>query len=218
MKKTFFLFWIKSGLLLALTACSAPQAAAPTPTLAAATESATRAPLATPRLVTPTPSTSETPTATEATLSAESSPAPAAETPSAACAYVWASQPLNETSAALFASLQASGLNVEAASASAYGENCLDAAGALISFAAMQTDYTITLRTESPQERGKMLYIVLLNLQALFPVESTPGPNPGQLTLIFSAPDGETRLTLPRAEAISALLAGKTGEEMMGGE
>ncbi|GAB4501646.1 MAG: hypothetical protein Fur0035_11890 [Anaerolineales bacterium] len=204
--------------MLALTACSAPRAAAPTPALAAATESATRAPLATPTLLTPTPAASETPPATETAISAESSPAPAGESASAGCAYVWASQPLAETSAALHASLLASGLEVESAAASAYGENCVDASGAVVSFAAMQTDYSVGLRVDNLQDKarlGEKLYLVLLNLQARFPVGSTPGPNPGQLTLIFSAPEGETRLNFSRAALSAALEAGKTGEEML---
>lgn len=208
MKKTFLLFWIKSGLCLALTACSAPS-----PTLAFPTESATRAPLATPRLVTPTPAASET------AASAQSFPSPAAENTSAACAYVWASQPLDELSSALLASLQASGLNAESAAASAYGENCVDAGGAALSFSAMQTDYSIRLRVDDLQDEprlGQMLYVVLLNLQARFPLETTPGPNPGQITLIFSAAGGETRLNFSRAEAVAALNAGKSGQEILG--
>lgn len=216
MKKTFLLFWIKSGLLLALTACSAPPAAAPAPTVTAPTAAATRAPLATPRLLTTTPAASQTPVATETSASVENSPTLAAQPASTGCAYVWASQPLEETSAALLASLKASGLRVETALASAYGENCVDAAGATLSFTALQTDYSISLQVDDLQKQGQMLYVILLNLQALFPVGSTPGPNPGQLTLVFSSAAGETRLNLARAEAISALLAGKTGEEIMG--
>jgi len=187
-----------------------------------------RAPLATPTLLFPTsspapaaalplPQVEETPSSAPVvapTALSAASPAPV----SGACAYVWASQPLPEISASLFASLQASGLQPESVQASAYGENCVDASGSVVSFAAMQTDYALILTVASlsdSAELGQALYIALLNLEALLPVGSTPGPNPGQVTIVFSAPEGESRLNLARAQAIEALQAGKNGQQLL---
>lgn len=194
-----------------------------------------RAPLATPTLLFVTPETGAPGKAGQETntpaieaqgtriqgTNPQETPTPQASktvTPPPVCAYVWASQPLPEAASTLSKGLQASGLTPLEVQASTYGENCLDSSGSLVSFSAMQTDYSITLQVNDLADTtalGQALYISLLNLQALLPVEKTPGPNPGQLTFVFSAPTGETRFSLSRAQAIQALQAGQSGSEIL---
>ena len=70
---------------------------------------------------------------------------PTAEEP---CAYVWANQPLDAVSTALQAGLTAEQAKQIEFTASAYGENCLNADGSVRRFARMQTDLYVTVTLE----------------------------------------------------------------------
>ncbi len=109
---------------------------------------------------------------------------------------MWATQSLPELSEQLLAGLNEAGLPVLAARAEAYGENCLYSDGALACFAAMQTDYRITLTVETLTDAKTLGSLLEQTLEVIdgFPVRETPGPNPGYI--------GITPHPLPKGEGI----------------
>jgi hypothetical protein len=156
-------------------------------------------PLATPKLITLTAAASPTlPGGLRIMTATPTPPAPFAfeiptlEEPAPsqdACGFQWASQPLPELSAAVQSLLQKASLPVEAASAEAYGENCLYANGEVAYFAAMQTDYHLTLQVQSLQDEqtlGDLLYTAIQVLRQI-PPQVTPGENPGLISVTLQA-------------------------------
>ena len=103
------------------------------------------------------------------------------------CAWNWATQALPELGARLEADMQAAGLNEMTVRAEAYGENCINAAGTVDSFAAMETDFRITMQVNSfsdTSEIGRLLERILAVLDG-YPTGSTPGTNPGYVGVSF---------------------------------
>lgn len=108
--------------------------------------------------------------------------------PYEACAWQWATQDLPEVATQLRLELEAAGLEVLSLSAFAFGENCLDNEGRVSRFAAMQTDFQITLGVEDVEDEqaaGDKLALLIAILNG-FPAEQLAGPNPGQVTITFS--------------------------------
>ena len=106
------------------------------------------------------------------------------------CYYNWATQPLPELSAQVQAALEAAGLKDITARAEAYGENCYDSqTNEVVSFAAMETDYHITVRVADLADReslGETLEKILVVLDG-FPSDTTPGPQPGFIAVSFQS-------------------------------
>ncbi|HEX3049363.1 MAG TPA: hypothetical protein VHP83_01830 [Aggregatilineaceae bacterium] len=128
----------------------------------------------------------------EVTLTAMPSPTPTAVAtiPYEACIWNWATQPLEDVSTALRAALEAENIPYQAASASAFGENCLDQSGNIQYFATMETDFDVKLTSENdPDTLGNLAKDVLTVIVTEFPVESTPGPQPGRIGLVIETPD-----------------------------
>lgn len=131
------------------------------------------------------------------------------------CGFVWAHEPLPDLSREFDTALkevlpQASG------SADAYGENCLNNQGEVVRFLAMETDYYMTLKVDSlenKQELGLMLE-QMLSVLSQFPVGETPGPQPGYVGITFQTTTDELRLWVSRREAEAALGSGLRGEEL----
>jgi hypothetical protein len=128
---------------------------------------------------------------------------------------MWAHEPLPELSNQFDTALkdilpQASG------SADAYGENCINAQGEVVRFLAMETDYYVTIPVETLEDKGALGEIAeqVMSVLAEFPVEETPGPQPGYVGIIFEAPADELRLWFPRRDAQAALESGLRGEEL----
>lgn len=131
------------------------------------------------------------------------------------CAYMWANGPLPELSddfdkALKEAQPQASGY------AEAYGENCIDGEGKIVRFLTMETDFHIALKVndlEDKQALGKLIEQVLA-VVAKFPLEDTPGPQPGYVGITFEAPTDELRLWFTQIDGESAIENGLQGEEL----
>lgn len=132
------------------------------------------------------------------------------------CGFNWARESLPDVSEKLVGLLKEAQLPVESAVAEAYGENCIYEDGSVAYFAAMETDYSITLNVPTLDDKaalGELLGKVLTTLQAL-PVGSTPGPNPGYIGVTFQAGEQSERLWFERRRAEEALQQGLTGEQL----
>jgi len=188
MSRLFARLLLMIGLLAALTAiCSLPRAfPPPTPTVF---------PL------------SENPTETT----------PAAETPTGGpCGFVWAHKTLPELSGQLFARLKEAGLPVITAGAEAYGEDCLDSDGTPAYFVAMETDYRVTLAVETLAEAEVLggLLEQTLEIIGAFPVEETPGLNPGYIGIVFETGESAENLWFQQRQADALRAQGLSGAQL----
>ena len=156
----------------------------------------------------------------EQTIVPETAPAkptdtPAQDVPYTECGFVWAREPLAELSKEFDTALkavqpQASGY------AEAYGENCLNNQGEVVRFVAMETDFYVTLKVrdlEDKQILGELIEQVLAAVSE-FPVNETPGPQPGTVGITFEAPGDELRLRFTQLEAQAAIDKGLRDEEL----
>ncbi len=147
---------------------------------------------------------------------------PTIETPGAGggytqCAWVWDTQALPELSAEVQSALEAAGLTGVTASAEVYGEDCITASGEVDHFAAMETDFRITVQAASLNDRealGTSLEQILVVLDA-FPPESTPGPQSGYVGVTFQAGSDELRLWFTADEGKSARALGLHGAALL---
>jgi len=134
------------------------------------------------------------------------------------CAWNWATQPLPEVSAQLQAALDAAGIPGATGSAVAFGENCIDyQTNQVRGFAVMETDFGIQVPVASLTDLealGNLAGQVLLVLER-FPVGQVPGPQPGQVQLIFSAGGEELALTFTVEQAAAARSAGLSGAVLL---
>jgi hypothetical protein len=154
------------------------------------------------------------------TATPELAPVPMTDTPvqdsaDTECGYAWASEPLVDLSkefgdALKKAQLEATGY------AEAYGENCLNNQGEVVRFLAMETDFHVTLKVEKLEDKEALgeLTEQALAVIARFPVNNTPGPQPGYIGITFSAPGDELRLWFTQADAKVALENGLHGEKL----
>lgn len=149
------------------------------------------------------------------TAPARSTDTPAQEVPYAECGFVWAREPLAELSREFDSALkavqpQASGY------AEAYGESCLNNQGEAVRFVAMETDFYVTLKVrdlEDKQILGEWIEQVLAAVSE-FPVNETPGPQPGYVGITFETPSDELRMWFTQLEAQAAIDKGLQGEEL----
>jgi len=125
------------------------------------------------------------------------------------CAWSWSTQSLPELSAKVEAAMQTAGLKGVTVRAEAYGENCISPAGKVDHFAAMETDFHITLQIDSltdTEKLGSPLEEILVVLDA-FPTGSIPGPQPGYIGISFRNGNDELNLwfTATAGESARAL-------------
>jgi len=131
------------------------------------------------------------------------------------CGFVWARESLPDLSKDFKKALkdvqpQANGY------AEAYGENCIDSQGNVVRFLAMETDFYVMLKVEDLEDKqalGEWIEQVLA-VVTKFPVENTPGPQPGYVGITFEAPGDELRLWFTQMDAEAALENGLQGEEL----
>jgi len=154
------------------------------------------------------------------TVIPDTAPAQATDTPAqddsyTECGFVWARAPLADLSKEFDVAIkdllpQASGY------AEAYGENCLNNKGEVVRFLAMETDFYVTLKVENLQDKQALGESIeqVLHVVAQFPVETTPGPQPGYIGITFEAPTDELRLWFTQVDAGAALENGLHGEEL----
>ena len=149
------------------------------------------------------------------TTQAKPTDTPAQDVPYTECGFVWAREPLAELSKEFDTALkavqpQASGY------AEAYGENCLNNQGEVVRFLAMETDFYVALRVRDLEDKlvlGELIEQVL-GVVSEFPVDETPGPQPGYVAITFNAPSDEFRLRFTQLEAQAAIDKGMQGEEL----
>jgi hypothetical protein len=110
------------------------------------------------------------------------------------------------------------GLTNVAASAEAYGENCYgEKTNEVIYFAAMETDFRLTLAVKSLDDEqllGDFLERILTVLDA-FPAGSIPGPQPGYIGVTFQSGNEEMHLWFKVPEGESARSRGLHGAELL---
>ncbi|MEW5828669.1 MAG: hypothetical protein AB1846_07240 [Chloroflexota bacterium] len=111
-----------------------------------------------------------------------------------ACGFQWASQSLLDLSAQLTEAFTQAGLEVASARAEAYGENCMDEYGQVVYFAAMETDFRITIEVASLDDEAELARLLDASLAVLdgFPPDETPGPQPGYIGIAFEEASGES--------------------------
>lgn len=115
------------------------------------------------------------------------------ELPYQDCIWQWHTDSLPDHSAAVQTVLADSGVPNVTVKAAAFGENCLTENGEVNRFAAMQTDYSITVDTvnlDNPEGINSQLETVIQVLVEQFPEDQSPGPNGGQVTIAFIGDDG----------------------------
>lgn len=147
----------------------------------------------------------------------EGTPTPTPTVPYEQCGWVWATQSLPELSAEVQAALEAAGLENITARAEAYGENCLSPGNEVLRFAAMQTDFHITVEVETLADAERMgaLLETILSVLDNFPTESTPGPNPGYVGVTFTAGTEELNLWFAVTDGESARALGLRGAALL---
>lgn len=141
-------------------------------------------------------------------------PNPTAEEP---CAYVWANQPLDAVSAALQAELTAEQAKQIEFTASAYGENCLNADGSVRRFARMQTDLYVTVTLED-QLAGSIRSAMDTLIAALYSYSQIMGAEKldGTARVSISSPDMETlHYSFGIESALTAYSDGLRGAALM---
>ncbi len=123
------------------------------------------------------------------------------------CAYVWAEQSLPDVSAMLQDDLNSAGLSGVEVVAVAYGENCVEAfTNQVFSFVAMETDFYFTAAVADAENHEALgnLALRLLTIIDEYPPGKVPGPNKGNLVLLFQ--DGsknvQVRLRLDEAQRL----------------
>lgn len=146
--------------------------------------------VAAPRAIHPSPTAVFLPP-TSATLPQDRpapAPAGAVTTNPQDCGYQWANQNLPELSSRFQQSMQA--LQPEArAQAYAFGENCLRADGSIASFAAMETDFNITLTVDDLANQSVLgrWIVQVMQVIASIPADQIAGPRPGRVSMVFQS-------------------------------
>lgn len=183
-----------------------------TPDLTATFQAITPIPSDTPSKPSPTPTNTQPP----ATILLTTNPG-TVETPTLGpCGFIWARKSLPELSGQLRVKLDEAGLTVIAASAEAYGEDCLYSDGTLAYFAAMETDYRVTLSVNDLIDTGALGSLLERTLVVIdgFPVTETPGPNPGYIGISFQAGEQIENLWFQRAKSDQLRAQGLSGVEL----
>jgi len=132
-----------------------------------------------------------------------------------ACYFNWAREFLPELSREFETALndihpQAKGY------AEAYGEDCINQDGDVVYFVAMETDFYVTFQVKDLEDKRELGNLAKQALEALarFPVEETPGLQPGYVGITFETPGDSHRLWFTQLDAESALKEGFQGEEL----
>lgn len=133
------------------------------------------------------------------------------------CGWQWEKQALPDLSQKLYQTLQQASLPVESVNAEAFGENCIDSNGRFVRFAPMETDYMIHFQvadTISAAEQGDLITQTLEALEQ-YPIDQTPGPQPGYITIVFSSSGGEKVIRFIRTTGEQLRQKGLSGEALL---
>ena len=132
-----------------------------------------------------------------------------------ACYFNWTREVLPELSKEFETALK--GIHPQAKGyAEAYGEDCINQDGDVVYFVAMETDFYVTFQVEDLEDKQALgnLAKQVLGVLTNFPVEETPGPQPGYVGITFETPDEALRLWFTQIEAESAIENGVGGKEL----
>jgi len=140
---------------------------------------------------------------------------PSQEDGSGECGFMWAHEALPELSDRFYQALQDVIPDAQGY-AQAYGENCVAETGEVIRFLAMETDFYITLKVDTLENKQTLGELIegMMKVLAEFPTGETPGPQPGYIGINFESPEDNLNLWVLRTEAESALENGLRGEEL----
>jgi hypothetical protein len=86
----------------------------------------------------------------------------------------------------------------------------------VVRFLTKETDFYVTLQFEDLEDKQALGGLIeqVLDVVDKFPVEETPGPQPGYVGITFKAPEAELRLWFTQIDAKAALENGSRGEEL----
>lgn len=104
---------------------------------------------------------------------------------------------------------------METARAEGYGENCVAADGSIVSFAAMETDFYVTLAVTGLSDEaalGQYLEKIVVIIKQV-PSDQT-GPNPGYIGVTFKAGEQLQNLWFTQVQAAAAQAQGLTGADL----
>jgi hypothetical protein len=158
-------------------------------------------------------STGLTPTARAPITAPGETNAPTNVTVVEQCAFVEGRQQLSDVSDRISARMKEAQFPLMNVRAEAYGENCIASDGHLVRFAARETDYYFTISVtdlENQEDLGNLLDN-LLEILKLFPIENTPGPNPGYISVVFQSPSKSQNLWFTRQHASDLISQGING-------
>ena len=129
------------------------------------------------------------------------------------CAWNWATQALPDLSTEVQAAMDAAGLKGVTARAEAYGENCITASGKVDHFAAMETDYRITLAVSDLNDTVALGDLLTQTLAVIdqFPIKETPGPGAGYIGITFQSGEQVENLWFNRAKSDELRSQGLSG-------
>ena len=133
------------------------------------------------------------------------------------CVWTWASYPEPEIAAQVQALLRDEVQPQAQVRAEAYGEDCRGQEGQVLYFAAMQTDFYVTLKVSALDDAdalGNLLERTVIALLGIPPEDLTGGRH-GYLGLTFTHGSEELRLWFRLDEAEALLTQGVRGPELM---
>ena len=132
-----------------------------------------------------------------------------------ACYFNWAREILPEFSMEFAAALKDIHPQAEGY-AEAYGEDCINQDGEVVYFVAMETDFYVTFQVKDLGDKQALGILAeqVMDVLANFPVEETPGPQPGYVGITFETPGDTLRLWVTRIEVETAIENGLRGEEL----
>jgi hypothetical protein len=149
---------------------------------------------------------------------ATQNPSPATDTPvpQQECAFVEGRNTLDDISKQLLDKLKAAGLTVESARAEAYGENCIAADGTVVRFSARETDFYTTITVADLTDETELGNLLEQTLSVIdqFPVDQTPGPNPGYVGITFKAGEQVQNLWFMQTQVADLRKQGLKGADL----
>jgi hypothetical protein len=158
-------------------------------------------------------------TATVETPNIDPSPTDDLSTPPASqqdCAFIWAYHDLPELTTQFDTSIKALSPNASA-HATAFGEDCIALDGQVIRFAAMETDFYVTLPVTDLNDYesfGDWITQVMQVVNVL-PPDMLAGPNPGFVEFRFEKTESESIGFRVPIQQYNTTATGITGEELL---
>jgi hypothetical protein len=130
------------------------------------------------------------------------------------CYWNWASRALPDLSITFHDALDEKGLNVTAANASEYGENCIDPATNQIAyFAAMETDWYVTVEVPSLGDKEQIGNTIREIIEVIVLLQTrTSAPNPGYVGITVTCEGQVDSMWFQLPAALDAIDQGLTGQ------